>query len=347
MQLLRISIEPVILHHKYGPFATYCLIFLLSSCLLSHPLTMDQPQTPFDPQSAHNSLVSLLTGLDNKVNVLSDIVRTNSTGLDELNKRFNSFHKESKGLSDNVAANTQAINNLKSTVEDLSDQVQPLDQELEELRGDLGKVSKDLGERFDKVDEDLRVARRCLEEKIGEVKDDVSQVNQRLNKVEERLTARIEKVDEDLRVAQRCLEEKIGEVKDDVSQVDQRLNKVEERLTARINMAEERLGGITKKLRTDINKTNDAIHKLNKTTQDLSKDLYSVDIARGHVSNLQEDVQKMSVTLEAQRKNELARLANSFVGNGTIEPLVAMDMSRISDLPSSDAGIDHLQGRPQ
>ena len=290
---------------------------------------MDQPQTPFDPQIAHSLSVSLLTGLN------------------KLNEKFDSFHKEFKGLSDNVAANTQAINSLESTVEDLSDQVQPLDQKLEELRGDLGKVSKGLDERFDKVDEDLRGVRRCLEEKISEVKDEVSQVNQRLNKVEERLTARINKVDENLGGVRRCLEEKIGEVRDEVSQVNRRLNKVEERLTTRIDMAEKRLGGFTKELRADVNKTNETIHKLNKTTQDLSKDLYSADTARGHVSNLQRDVQKMSVTLEAQRRNELARLANSFAGNGTIEPLVAMDMSRISDLPSSDVGIDHLQGRPQ
>ena len=259
---------------------------------------MDQPQTPFD------LLVSLITGLDNKVNVLSNIVKTNSTGLDELNKRFNNFHNTFKGLSGNVAANTEAINSLKSAVQDLGDQVEPLDQKLEELQGDFGKVSKDLGESIDKVNEDLGDSRRCLEKQIREVNDQVSQVNQRLNNVENRLTDRI-------------------------------------------NAAEKRLGDSTKELKSSVNKIDERIHKLENTTRGLSNDLYSVNIARGHVTNLQGDVQEIGVMLKAQRRNELARLANSFAGNGTIEPLVAMDMSRISDLPSSDVGIDHLQGRPQ
>ena len=241
---------------------------------------MDHPQTPSDPQSDHDILVSL------------------ANGFSELNRRFNNFHQTFQGLSDNVAANTKATKDLKEQIHEVKDEVREVNQR-------------------------------------------VASVEVRLNEVETGLTAQINVVDARLGTQIKTAEERLaGQINVVDARFRTQINTAEERLAARIGTAENHLSTHTNALRKDFNKMQTAIYKLQKTTQTHTQEIYS------DFRGLQGRVRQMDVRLEAQRTNELARLANSFVGNGTIiEPLVAEDMSRISDLPASDPAIDHLQGR--
>ena len=252
---------------------------------------MDHPQTPSDPQSDHDILVSL------------------ANGFSELNRRFNNFHQTFQGLSDNVAANTKATKDLKEQIHEVKDEVREVNQRVASVEVRLNEVETGLTAQINVVDARLGTQIKTAEERLaGQIKT-----------AEERLAGQINVVDARFRT---------------------QINTAEERLAARIGTAENHLSTHTNALRKDFNKMQTAIYKLQKTTQTHTQEIYS------DFRGLQGRVRQMDVRLEAQRTNELARLANSFVGNGTIiEPLVAEDMSRISDLPASDPAIDHLQGR--
>ncbi|KAK0725645.1 hypothetical protein B0H67DRAFT_680957 [Lasiosphaeris hirsuta] len=341
------------------------------------PPQQQQPgQTPLNSQHADpvlcaialidekfNRLSDKFDGLSNKVDGLSDKVKdlsgkvtANSKTIKDLSDKFDGLSNKVDGLSDKFDGLSDKVKDLSGKVtanseaiEAHGDKIEENRQTLLEVQEDVKSFREDYNERFNSIQQDFSEVQHSLEKHIDEVKTEVRQLSQAVNGVKKDISAEAKTAGARLTEVEHGLQKCIDSVKqgrDDtkltiengLESVKQCLGDAERRLEDKITRVDTRLGRATNDRVKHSAWVNGVLFNTERNIKDLVERVRST-------TSLEGDFQRMSLKLQTYNTNELARLANSFVGNdNNIQPLVAIgDASPIPNLPTSVAGMENLQ----